>query len=62
MHCLVYYFATLLYYIATHSCFLTDMNTSISPISNNTAPNFFMYAPCLAKEQLLEDSNQDEQP
>jgi hypothetical protein len=58
----VYYFATLVYYIATHSCLLTAMNTSISPISNNTRPNFLMYAPCLAKEQLLEDTNQDEQP
>jgi hypothetical protein len=38
------------------------MNTLISPISNNTDPNFFMYAPCLAKELLLEDTNQDEQP
>jgi hypothetical protein len=37
------------------------MNTLISLISNNSGPNFFMYAPCLAKEILLEDRNQDEQ-
>ena len=59
---LVYNFATFVYYIASHICFLTDINTSICPISNGTSPNFFIYAPCLAKEQLLEDSNQDEQP
>jgi hypothetical protein len=62
MNTLVYYFATLVYYIATHCCLLTAMNTLISPISKNTGPNLFMYAPCLAKELLLEDRNQDEQP
>jgi hypothetical protein len=48
----------------THTfCILVAaMTTYISLISNNSGPNCFMYAACLAKEKLPEDRIQDEQP